>query len=409
MRWELLKANPLSALIIFIMNEKIITLIMKYPYVKISILILKKDINMTSKTLPFHADTVGSYLRSQPLKEARAKFAAGELSREQLTEVEDQEIAKLVQAQLDAGIQVITDGEYRRAFWHIDFLENLNGIEGYHPEHGYKFNGVETKPYNTRCCGKVSWNPNHPFIEHFKKLKDIVGDRGVVKYTIPSPNQLMYPIQWDTGVYTTRAEFAKDVQQAYKDAIKAFYDAGCRYLQFDDVYWGSLCNNHLKPEFEADKAQALENIQVVLAAKPADMVITTHVCRGNFRSTYLLTGAYDPIADALFGQTQYDGYFLEYDDERSGGFEPLKHFANNPHKGRVVLGLISSKFPELEDKAAIKARIEEATQYLPLEQLCLSPQCGFASTEEGNIMTEAQQWAKVRYVEEIAKEVWGED
>lgn len=409
MRWELLKANPLSALIIFIMNEKIITLIMKYPHVKISILKLKKDINMTSKTLPFHADTVGSYLRSQPLKEARAKFAAGELSREQLTEVEDQEIAKLVQAQLDAGIQVITDGEYRRAFWHIDFLENLNGIEGYHPEHGYKFNGVETKPYNTRCCGKVSWNPNHPFIEHFKKLKDIVGDRGVVKYTIPSPNQLMYPIQWDTGVYATRAEFAKDVQQAYKDAIKAFYDAGCRYLQFDDVYWGSLCNNHLKPEFEVDKAQALENIQVVLAAKPADMVITTHVCRGNFRSTYLLTGAYDPIADALFGQTQYDGYFLEYDDERSGGFEPLKHFANNPHKGRVVLGLISSKFPELEDKAAIKARIEEATQYLPLEQLCLSPQCGFASTEEGNIMTEAQQWAKVRYVEEIAKEVWGED
>ncbi len=150
---------------------------------------------MTSKTLPFHADTVGSYLRSQPLKEARAKFAAGELSREQLTEVEDQEIVKLVQAQLDAGIQVITDGEYRRAFWHIDFLENLNGIEGYHPEHGYKFNGVETKPYNTRCCGKVSWNPNHPFIEHFKKLKDIVGDRGIVKYTIPSPNQLMYPIQ----------------------------------------------------------------------------------------------------------------------------------------------------------------------------------------------------------------------
>ena len=219
----------------------------------------------------------------------------------------------------------------------------------------------------------------------------------------------MYPIQWDTGVYATRAEFAKDVQQAYKDAIKAFYDAGCRYLQFDDVYWGSLCNNHLKPEFEADKAQALENIQVVLAAKPADMVITTHVCRGNFRSTYLLTGAYDPIADALFSQTQYDGYFLEYDDERSGGFEPLKHFANNPHKGRVVLGLISSKFPELEDKVAIKARIEEATQYVPLEQLCLSPQCGFASTEEGNIMTEAQQWAKVRYVEEIAKEVWGED
>ena len=289
-----------------------------------------------------------------------------------------------MQAQLNAGIKVITDGEFRRAFWHIDFLENLNGIEGYQPEHGYKFNGVETKPYNTRCCGKVSWNPNHPFIEHFKKLKDIVGERGIVKYTIPSPNQLMYPIQWDTGVYASRAEFAKDVQQAYKDAIQAFYDAGCRYLQFDDVYW------------------------VVLADKPADMLITTHVCRGNFRSTYLLSGAYDPIADALFAKTNYDGYFLEYDDERSGGFEPLKYFAENPHKGKVVLGLISSKFPQLENKNSIKARIAEAAKYVPLEQLCLSPQCGFASTEEGNIMSEAQQWMKVRYVEEIAKEVWGE-
>jgi len=364
---------------------------------------------MTKQQAPFRVDHVGSFLRPKELVEARAKFANGEITREELTTVEDKTIREIVQKQIAAGLKGVTDGEFRRAYWHLDFFWGFNGVEHTVGEHGYKFNGVETKPYNTRCCGKVSWNPNHPFIEHFKKLKDIVGDRGIVKYTIPSPNQLMYPIQWDTGVYATRAEFAKDVQQAYKDAIKAFYDAGCRYLQFDDVYWGSLCNNHLKPEFEADKAQALENIQVVLAAKPADMVITTHVCRGNFRSTYLLTGAYDPIADALFGQTQYDGYFLEYDDERSGGFEPLKHFANNPHKGRVVLGLISSKFPELEDKTAIKARIEEATQYVPLEQLCLSPQCGFASTEEGNIMTEAQQWAKVRYVEEIAKEVWGED
>ena len=240
-------------------------------------------------------------------------------------------------------------------------------------------------------------------------MNAIVGDRGMVKYTIPSPNQLMYPIQWNMGIYATREEFAKDVQQAYKEAIKAFYHAGCRYLQFDDVYWGSLCNNHLKPEFEADKAQALENIQVVLADKPADMVITTHVCRGNFRSTYLLSGAYDPVADALFAKTNYDGYFLEYDDDRSGGFEPLKYFAQNPHKGRVVLGLVSSKFPDLEDKDVIKSRIAEAAKYVPLEQLCLSPQCGFASTEEGNIMTESQQWAKVRHVEEIAKEVWGED
>lgn len=170
---------------------------------------------------------------------------------------------------------------------------------------------------------------------------------------------------------------------------------------------GSLCNNHDQPTFAADKAQAVANIQAILADKPADVTITTHVCRGNYKSSYLLSGAYDPVADCLFGQTNYDGYFLEYDDERSGGFEPLKYFANN--KGRLVLGLISSKFPELEDKEAIKARIVEAAKYVPLEQLCLSSQCGFTSTEEGNVMTEAQQWAKVRHVEEIAKEVWGED
>lgn len=172
-----------------------------------------------SKILPLHADTVGSYLRTEALKQARVQFANGEITREKLTEVEDHEIAKLVQDQLDAGIQVITDGEFRRAFWHIDFLENLNGIEGYTPEHGYKFNGVETRAYNTRCCGKVSWNPEHPFIAHFKKLNQIVAGRGIVKYTIPSPNQLMYPIQWDTGVYPNREAFAKDVQQAYKEAI----------------------------------------------------------------------------------------------------------------------------------------------------------------------------------------------
>ncbi|TDQ58027.1 methionine synthase II (cobalamin-independent) [Mesocricetibacter intestinalis] len=362
---------------------------------------------MSEKILPLHADTVGSYLRSDALKQARSDFAAGNISRQQLSLIEDQEITKLVQAQLDAGIQVVTDGEYRRSWWHIDFLENLEGIEGYIPEQAYQFKNVQVRPYNTRCCGKVAWNEQHPFLQHFKSLNRIVAGRAVVKFTIPSPNQLMYRPQWDTGIYANREDFAKDVQQAYKDAIAAFYAAGCRYLQIDDVYWGSLCNNHDKPEFAADKAQALANIQAILADKPKDMRITTHVCRGNYKSSYLLTGAYDPIADALFAQTAYDGYFLEYDDERSGGFEPLKHFARNP--GRVVLGLISSKHPALEDKEAIKARIREAARYVPLERLCLSPQCGFASTEEGNIMTEAQQWEKVRLVEEIAREVWGED
>ncbi|ULJ61917.1 5-methyltetrahydropteroyltriglutamate--homocysteine S-methyltransferase [Wielerella bovis] len=362
-----------------------------------------------SQTLPLHADTVGSYLRTAALKQARADFAAGTISREQLSQVEDQEIKKLVDAQLNAGIQVVTDGEFRRSWWHIDFLENLHGIEGFVPEQGYAFKGVEVRKYNTRCNGKVSWNKNHPFINHYKALAQIVGNRAIVKYTIPSINQLMYPFIWDTGVYENKQAYCEDVRQTYKDAIRAFYDAGCRYLQLDDVYWGTLCNNHDKPDFAENKRYALENIQAVLADKPADMTITTHVCRGNYKSSYLLTGAYDPVAEDLFGKTSYDGYFLEYDTERSGGFEPLKYFNDNPHKGRVVLGLITSKFPELEDKDVIKTRIAEAAKYVPLERLALSPQCGFASTEEGNILTEAEQWAKVRLVEEIAKEVWGED
>lgn len=362
-----------------------------------------------NKTLPLRADTVGSYLRTEILKQARADFAAGKISRAELTQVEDQEIAKLVQDQLDAGIQVLTDGEFRRSWWHIDFLENLHGIEGFVPEQAYAFKGTEVRKYNTRCCGKVAWNTEHPFIKHYQSLAQIVGERGIVKYTIPSPNQLMYPFIWDTGVYADKQSYCEDVRQAYRDAIRAFYDAGCRYLQIDDVYWGSLCNNHDKPEFAENKRIALENIQAILADKPADMTLTTHVCRGNYKSSYLLTGAYDPIAPELFGQTAFDGYFLEYDNERSGGFEPLKHFNDNPHKGRIVLGLITSKFPELEDKDAIKARIAEAAQFVPLSQLALSPQCGFASTEEGNIISEAEQWAKVRLVEEIAADVWGED
>ncbi len=362
-----------------------------------------------SKTLPLHADTVGSYLRSPELKLARANFWVGKINREQLTEIEDQEIAKLVQQQLDAGIQVITDGEFRRSWWHIDFLANLNGIEVFVPDHARAFKGVEVRKENTHVCGKISWNKNHPFLAHYKKLAEIVGGRGIVKFTIPSLNQMLYPFLWDTGVYASKDEFVADLRQAYIDAVQAFYDAGCRYLQLDDVYWGSLCNNFEQPTFADDKRYALENVQAVLAHKPADMTITTHVCRGNYKSSYLLTGAYDPVAPELFGQTAFDGYFLEYDTERAGGFEPLKYFNGNPHKGRVVLGLVTSKFPELEDKDAIKARIAEAAKIVPLEQLALSPQCGFSSTEEGNVLTIEQQWAKVRLVEEIAKEVWGED
>jgi len=358
-------------------------------------------------TLPFRADHVGSFLRTEPLKDARLKFAAGEIDAAVLDKVETEEITKLVQDQKDNGLQGFTDGEFRRSWWHIDFIENLNGFEGYVPEHGYDFGDVEVRKYAFRNVGKISFNPEHPFLAAFESLNEIVGDQGVVKFTIPSPNEVFYPGYRNEEIYPSVEAYQADVQQAYIDTVQAFYDLGCRYLQLDDVHWGFLCNLASDTEaYRADKRIAAENVQAIIDAKPADLVLTTHVCRGNYKSHHSLEGPYDPIAEELFGQTHFDGYFLEYDTDRSGGFEPLAYFKGH---GRIVLGLVTSKTAELEDKEEIKARIKEASKYVPLDQLALSTQCGFASTEEGNLLTEAEQWAKVRHVVEIAKEVWPED
>ena len=317
---------------------------------------------------PYRADVVGSFLRPAAVAQARAAFARGELSREALTAVEDEEIAALVKKELDNGLTAVTDGEFRRAFWHLDFLAGLKGIRHVKAEAwSVHFEGRQPKAETVVIEDRLSFPADHPFLEAFDRLKKIAGD-AAVKYTIPSPSMLHL-------ICCVRATDYEPIA-AYKDNEELLLDDLAR------SYVGVLNR--------------------IIAAKPADLTLTMHICRGNFRSTWFSSGGYEPIAEILFANCPVDGFFLEYDSERSGGFEPLRFIKDQT----VVLGLITSKFPELEDKEAVKARIAEAAKYVPLVQLCLSPQCGFSSTEEGNIMTEEEQWAKVRLVVEIAREVW---
>jgi 5-methyltetrahydropteroyltriglutamate--homocysteine methyltransferase len=361
---------------------------------------------------PYRADQVGSFLRSAPLKEARAKREKGGITAAQLKAVEDTEIEKLIGKQEEIGMQLVTDGEYRRSWWHFDFLEELGGVEGYEAEQGIKFTGVETKPRGVRVSGRLHFN-GHPFIDHFKFVRDHT--KVTPKMTIPAPAVLHFRggrkgISKD--IYPNLDTFFADLAKTYKDAVAGFYQAGCRYLQFDDTVWAYLCSQK-----ELDLARQrgddptrlpeiyAEVINEAIKDRPSDMVITTHVCRGNFRSTWISEGGYEPVAEILFGKVNYNGYFLEYDTERAGGFEPLR-FVPKGNK-QVVLGLVTSKSGTLESKADIKSRIQEATKYVALDQLCLSPQCGFASTEEGNVLTEEAQWNKMKMIVELSKEVWG--
>jgi 5-methyltetrahydropteroyltriglutamate--homocysteine methyltransferase len=360
---------------------------------------------------PFRADVVGSILRTAPLKEARAKREKGEISAAQLTEVEDREIEGIIKKQEEVGLKLATDGEFRRSWWHFDFFGMLDGVEIYELDHGIQFQGVQTKPLSIRINGKLGFS-THPMLDHFKFLK--AHTRVVPKMTIPSPTVLHFrlePNAVDTNVYADRDAIFGDLAKTYRDAVRAFYDAGCRYLQFDDTAWAYLCSPaELKKARErglnVDRlAQDYAGvINQAIADKPADMVITTHICRGNFRSTWIAEGGYEPIAEVLLGQLNYDGYFLEYDTARAGGFEPLR-FLPKGNK-TVVLGLVTTKSGKLEKKDDVKRRIEEASKYAPLDQLCLSPQCGFASTEEGNVLAEEEQWAKLRMIVELADEIW---
>ncbi len=367
---------------------------------------------MTRAKPPFRADHVGSFLRPAALKEARAKREQGKTSAAELKAVEDREIENIIAKQEEIGLKLATDGEFRRSWWHFDFLGQLDGVELYEAEQGIQFHGVQTKAQGLRIVGKLGFS-NHPMVEHFKFLK--AHTKVTPKMTIPAPPVLHFRLPKDgidKSVYPDLDGFFHDLGQAYKTAVRAFYDAGCRYLQFDDTVWAYLCSQEeLRKARErmsnVDTLQATyaSVINAALSAKPADMTITTHVCRGNFRSTWIAEGGYEPVAQTLLGKTNYDGYFLEYDTERAGGFEPLRFLP----KGNkiVVLGLVTSKSGTLEKKDDIKRRIDEAAKFAPLDQCCLSPQCGFASTEEGNILAENEQWAKLRMIVDLAGEVWG--
>ena len=365
---------------------------------------------------PFRLDHVGSFLRPERLKEARAKFNAGEITAEELERVENEEIIALIEKEKELGLKSVTDGEFRRAFWHLDFLENLDGVELVEVDHfSVQFKDKDVKPKTLRIVGKVDFSENHPFVKHFKFLKEHAGDTPV-KLTIPSPSMLHLITQVREKNYVpierykdNEALFYDDVVKAYRKALQCFYDLGCRNIQLDDTSWGEFCALDKREAYEA-RGFDLEKIardyvdvlNRVIEWKPEDLVVNMHICRGNFRSTWFSSGGYEPVAKTLFGHCRVDGFFLEYDSDRAGDFTPLRYIKDQ----KVVLGLITSKSGDLEDKDEVIARIKEASQYVPLEQLCLSPQCGFSSTEEGNILTIEAQWDKLKLIDEIVHEVW---
>lgn len=373
---------------------------------------------MANLTTPFRYDYVGSFLRPEKLKKARADFEAWKINREQLKEVEDACILELVAKIKELGYHVITDGEFRRATWHLDFMWGFDGIEHKKTVDGNTtFDGEAAMIDDTFMVGKISVK-NHPFVDHFKFVKALEDENTIAKQTVPSPAQFY---AYFTGaelldttleIYGTEEAFAEDVIKSYGEFIDEIYAAGCRNLQFDDCVWGGLVNPKLAVALTGRRGEALEEYKKVILAlnnkvveeAPADLTINTHVCRGNYHSTFFSSGAYDGVADLLFGEENVNAYYLEYDDERSGGFAPLAKITGNK---KVVLGLVTTKTPKLEDKQSVIARIKEASKYVPLENLYLSPQCGFASCEIGNKLTEEEQWAKLKLVKEIAEEVWG--
>ncbi|WP_429949916.1 5-methyltetrahydropteroyltriglutamate--homocysteine S-methyltransferase [Enterococcus sp. AZ101] len=366
----------------------------------------------SNKKIPFRYDIVGSFLRPEHLKNARTAFADGDLSKEELTKVEDKAIIELIEKQKTAGLYAVTDGEFRRRWWHLDFIAGLNGITVY--DFQTTAFGLTTEAQGTYVSGPLSFSDNHPFLEHFRFTQKYASP-ALAKQTIPGPNMifldsLILSKQYnEQPIYDSLEAFKKDLIQTYQNAIQAFYDAGCRYLQLDDTSWGGLFDDRFREMIKAnglDADQLLTDFQEVteksLANKPADLAVTFHFCKGNFQSHWLYNGSYEKIAKNLFSIDAFDGFFLEYDDERSGGFEPLKELKDQ----RIVLGLITTKNGQLESSDMLVERINEAAQFVPLEQICLSPQCGFASTHEGNHLTEDDQWQKIELLKTVAETVW---
>jgi 5-methyltetrahydropteroyltriglutamate--homocysteine methyltransferase len=367
---------------------------------------------MQRKKPPFRADHVGSLLRPPALKEARAKREKNEITPEQLKAVEDREIEAIIRKQESVGLQSITDGEYRRAFWNYDFLGELPDVEAYLGERKIKFQGKQPRPMMLRVTGKLGSYTPHPMIEHFKFVA--AHTERTPKMTIPSPSSLHFRYGRDVvpaSIYPDMEEFYSDLGQTYRKAVRAFADAGCRYIQLDEVNFTYLCDPKLRAQVteRGDDPNKMPHdyarmINAAISDVPADMTTAMHLCRGNFQSTFVASGGYEPVAEILFNEIGIQAYFMEYDSERAGGFEPLRFV---PKGKMVVLGLVTSKFGTLESKDMLKRRIDEAAKYAALDQLCLSPQCGFASTEEGNLLAEDEQWAKLRMIVDLADEVWG--
>ncbi len=370
---------------------------------------------MSKANTPFRYDYIGSFLRPAKLKEARKAFEEGKITAQELKAVEDECIIELVEKQKKAGYHVITDGEFRRATWHLDFMWGFEGVGHSKTDTGLPFHGEAAMIDDTYLTGKVSVK-DHPFVEHFKFVKALEDENTVAKQTIPAPAQFLEQMIMPFAIDNTRKyyedteELVEDIARGYRKVIADLYEAGCRNIQLDDCSWGMLVDPRACMLFGTDEA-GLEKIKEQLLAinnlaiegKTEDLVINTHVCRGNFHSTYASSGAYDSVAKTLFARENVSAYYLEFDDARSGGFESLAEVTGDK---KVVLGLITTKSPKLEKKEAVIARIHEAAKYIPLDRLYLSPQCGFASCEIGNKLTEEEQWAKLALVKEIAEEVW---
>ena len=372
---------------------------------------------MNTLHTPFRFDYVGSFLRPEPLKEARRQHEAGRITKEELTAVEDACIRELAAKQKSLGYHVITDGEFRRSAWHLDFMWGFEGMSHKKTEKGLPFHGEQAMIDDTYLTGKLSLSGEHPFVSHYRFIKALEDENCVAKQTIPAPAQflaqLIMPFARDNTArfYDNTDEIADDLVKGYRAVIAQLYEAGCRNLQLDDCTWGMLVDPAAKAIYRTDEAglrqiqeRYLEINNRVLADKPADLTVNTHICRGNYHSTFANLGAYDEVSAVLFARENVNAFYLEFDDERSGGFAPL---AAVPENKTVVLGLITTKSPRLENPQKIIARIREAAAYIPLERLCLSPQCGFASCEIGNKLSEDQQWAKLTLVRDIAEEVWG--
>ena len=367
------------------------------------------------KNEPFRSDIVGSFLRAEVLKQAREEYASGKISGEALKAVEDKAITDLIAKQKSAGLQVITDGEFRRSSWHLDFMWGFQGVGHEKTKNGIPFHGEPALIDDTFLVGKISVG-RHPFVEHFQFVKQFEDADTVARQTIPAPAQFLFQMITPDNMEKTRAvypdeeELIRDIAEGYKKVIRELYEAGCRNVQFDDCTWGVCVDPNACAILGTDEAglqQVIEKLirinNLAIEGKPEDLVLNSHICRGNFHSTWACQGGYDRVAKDLFAKENVNAFYLEFDDERSGDFAPLQYVSADK---KVVLGLVTTKSPVLEDKETIIRRIREAEKYIPLDRLCLSPQCGFASTEEGNKLTEEEQWAKLKLIREISNEVW---